>query len=379
MSADHSNLTKTVVVLGATGHFGKRICRRLLGESGLRLVVTSRTLGPAEALAAQLQSLGTDQDIVAAALNHQSKHFQTELKRLAPFLVIHTAGPFQGQDYGVARACIACGSHYVDLADGRSFVDGFGELNKQAERAGLLLVTGASTLPGLSSAVVGALNSEFQGIRGIEISIAPAHQTPRGRGTIAAVLSYCGKPFQVLTNGRWTTCYGWQDLRMQNYPALGRRLSAACDVPDLTLFPAQISGLETATFHAALEAWWEQLSLWLMAGLTRLKIVREWSRFVPAFDRVSQKLLKLGSSAGGMLITIRGIDHSETASQKTWLLTAHDNHGPEIPCSPALVLARNLLHDRIQKRGAMPCFGLVTLDEFDHEVRNLKISWQVVS
>jgi short subunit dehydrogenase-like uncharacterized protein len=41
-------------------------------------------------------------------------------------LVIHTAGPFQGQDYGVVAAAVAAaGAHYIDLADGRRFVCDF--------------------------------------------------------------------------------------------------------------------------------------------------------------------------------------------------------------------------------------------------------------
>jgi saccharopine dehydrogenase-like NADP-dependent oxidoreductase len=36
--------------------------------------------------------------------------------------VIHTAGPFQGQDYAVARSAIAAGANYIDLADGRDLL-----------------------------------------------------------------------------------------------------------------------------------------------------------------------------------------------------------------------------------------------------------------
>ena len=123
--------------------------------------------------------------------------------------------------------CIHCGAHYIDLADGREFVAGFHRLNDEAQNRGVLLVSGASTLPGLSSAVIDSMSGDFDVISGIEISIAPAHQTPRGVGTVAAVMSYCGKPFKVLEQGRWMTRYGWQDLRIQHYPALGKRLSAA--------------------------------------------------------------------------------------------------------------------------------------------------------
>ena len=368
---------KTVVVIGATGHFGARICCRFVGEPNSRLVVASRSLDSAKSLIAELQPVDPNYEIDAVSLDQDSADFAAQLASLHPFLVIHTAGPYQGQDYRVARACIRCGSHYIDLADGRAFVEGFSELDAEARIADLLLVAGASTLPGLSSAVLDFMGLEFRTIKHVEISIAPAHQTPRGRGTIAAVLSYCGKPFQVLENGRWVTRFGWQNLRLQYYPALGKRLSGACDVPDLSLFPAKIDGLEGATFHAALEAWWEQLSLWLMAGASRIGVIRDWARFARSFERLSRKMQNLGSSTGAMHIKIKGENREGECSEKDWYLTARDNHGPEIPCSPALVLARKLVRGKLQVRGAMPCMGLMSLADFEDEVRNLNIDWQV--
>lgn len=365
-------------MIGATGHFGGRICRRLVGEKGARLVVAGRRFEAAERLATELRALDADYEITAASLDQSSNEFEADLAKLSPFLVIHTAGPYQGQDYRVARACIRSGAHYIDLADGRAFVDGFSELDAAARQADLLLVTGASTLPGLSSAVLASMETEFTAVRAIEISIAPAHQTPRGRGTIAAVLSYCGKPFRVLENGRWVTRYGWQNLRLQSYPAIGRRLSGACDVPDLSLFPAQAPGLETVTFHAALEAWWEQLGLWVMAWITRGGLVRDWTRFVPRFEQLSRKLQNLGSDMGGMHVRLKGSDHGGNPAERVWQLTAGDNHGPEIPCSPALVLARKLIQEKLTLRGARPCFGLMTLSDFAREVSGFNISWEVV-
>ena len=167
---------------------------------------------------------------------------------------------------------------------------------RAARKKDLLLVSGASTLPGLSAAVVDELAPKFSRIESVQMSIAPAHKTPRGRGTVAAVLSYCGSPFKTLRDGQWTTVYGWQDLRLQNYPELGKRLSAACDVPDLALLPDHLPGVKTVSFHAALEATWEQLSLWLMAWFTRLRIVRSWQRFIPFFTAMSERLIFLGSA-----------------------------------------------------------------------------------
>lgn len=337
--------------------------------------MTSRNQKKAQRLVSELRCAGKMYDINASALDQSSPNFEADLRALRPDVVIHTVGPYQGQAYRVARACIDCGAHYIDLADGREFVDGFNQLNDEAERRGVLLVSGASTLPGLSSAVINSMSSGFESISDIEISIAPAHQTPRGPATIAAVMSYCGKPFKVLEQGRWMTRYGWQDLRVQSYPSLGKRLSAACDVPDLSLLPNFVKGCETVTFHAALEAWWEQLALWVMGGFTRVGIVSNWSKFTPFFHRISERMKNLGSVNGAMQIRLCGLDLSNNPKESVWYLTAKSNHGPEIPCTPALVLARKLIRGHISIRGAVPCLALMTMAEFADEISDFDVTW----
>lgn len=368
---------KTIVVIGATGHFGGRICRRIVGEKNTELVVTSRSIARARTFADELRKLDPDATIYAASLDQSSPNFESALKSLRPDIVVHTAGPYQGQDYRVARACIDCGSHYVDLADGREFVQEFESLHAEARDRDVLLVSGASTLPGLSSAVIDLLKDRFDSIRDITISIAPAHQTPRGTGTIAAVLSYCGKPFKVLSDGDWVTMHGWQNMKTQRYPNLGLRLSGACDVPDLALLPNYVDGSRTVTFHAALEAKWEQVALWLMGWVTRLRVVDDWNRFVPSFRWMSDQLIGLGSDTGGMHVKLSGLGKDQNIKSVTWFLTARQNHGPEIPCCPALILTRKLASDQITARGAFPCLGMITIAEFDNEVSDLDIDWKV--
>src|SRR5262245_64580121 len=120
------------------------------------------------------------------------------LRALGVQLVVHTAGPFQQQDYGVALAAAHAGAHYIDLADGRRFVCDFAAaLDAEFQAAGRCAISGASTVPALSSAVVDALTRGWSRIDRIETCIAPAQTAPRGTATMAAVLGYCGEPIAV--------------------------------------------------------------------------------------------------------------------------------------------------------------------------------------
>ena len=370
---------RTVLVIGATGHFGARICKRLAGISGVHLVVSSRDAKRAEKFATQLQAGNAAAQISAIACDQSSPALEDDIRGVDPLVVVHTAGPYQGQDYGVANACLNCRCHYVDLADGRDFVMNFSSLNDSALQQDVLLVTGASTLPALSGAVIDKLRPDFARLESIDISIAPGHQTPRGGGTVAAVLSYCGRPIKTLRDGQSRTVYGWQDWRLCKYPHMRRRIGGACDVPDLRLIPALIPELQSMSFHAALEAPWEQAALWLMAGLTRLGIVDDWQFLAASFRRLGERLIRLGSDTGAMHVRLRGSGLDGQRLTRTWYVTAPHNHGPEIPCVPAIIIVKKLLSQQMKERGAMHSYGLISLDEFERETSEFGFEYDIVN
>src|SRR5690606_16138055 len=124
------------------------------------------------------------------------------LARANTTLVIHTAGPFQTQHYAVPRACIEARTHYLDLADARAFVCGIRELDEAAKQSDTLIVSGASSLPALSSAVVDRLAQDFSAIDSIEHLITSG-AIPPGLATMNGVLAYAGKPFERWQDGRW--------------------------------------------------------------------------------------------------------------------------------------------------------------------------------
>lgn len=149
--------TLRVLLIGASGVFGSRIARELANDSRFGLILAGRQQ---LSLTALRESLG-DPSVTLAPLDVGASDLAALIASWAPQLVIHAAGPFQSQDYRVAEACLACGSDYVDLADGRDFVCGIDALHERACAAGRLLVSGASTVPALSSAVVDALLPRF--------------------------------------------------------------------------------------------------------------------------------------------------------------------------------------------------------------------------
>lgn len=364
-----------VIVIGGLGNFGARICRRLSEEPGFTVIATSRhrANGPG---AASDRAAGPSGACGPAVLDLNSPHFFAELQALAPDLVIHCAGPFQGQDYRVALAALACGADYIDIADGREFVMGFADaVGPAARAAGRVAVTGASTLPALSSAVVEHLHQRVVRMEEIDIVIAPGQRAPRGVATMAAVLGYAGRPFHWWQRGAWRTVHGWQELERVHF-SFGSRHAAACDVPDLAVLPARYPGLQTVTFRAALEISLQHHALWFIAACRRLGLPFPVGRWAAPLNRLSALFDRFGSDTGGMTVRVTGADARDQPICMTWELVAESNHGPEIPCMAACLLAVRLARGDRPPGGAQTCVGMLGLSDFEREFARWSISTQ---
>ncbi len=354
------------LVIGGTGNFGGTILRALAGDTALQLLIGSRDAARAQALAATLPGAeGHAIDI--------TQDLQAAFARIRPDLVIHTSGPFQDQGYSVAEACIAAGAHYLDLADARAFVAGIGALDAAARKAGVLVVAGASSVPCLTAAVIDHYRPGFARLTGIDYGISAAQQTNRGLATTSAILSYMGRPFTTLRDGRERTVHGWHGLHARRYPELGLRLFGHCDVPDLALFPPRYPELRDIRFGAGHEIKLLHMGGWAMSWLVRVGLLRSlqpWSRLILG---VARGFDWMGSNRSGFHMILRGEGADGAPRERLFQLIARQGHGPAIPCMPAILLARRLARG-LATRGAMPCLDLIDLPDYLAGLEGLDIT-----
>ncbi|MBL4796818.1 MAG: saccharopine dehydrogenase NADP-binding domain-containing protein [Oleispira sp.] len=366
-------MSQSVIVLGGYGNFGKRIVENLSSISGLTIYIAGRSALKAQACIDELSSEAKAQ-LSSFIIDIYADDFEEKLIQLSPGIVIHTSGPFQGQDYHVPRACIQAGAHYIDLADDRRFVCDITELDALAKQQGILVVSGASSVPGLSSAVVSHYKKAYSQLECIDIAIAPGNKAERGEATLRGILSYTGHPLKVYRNGSWNKVYGWMSPRVMDFgDKVGKRCLANVDVPDLELFPSDFSVKNRVSFQAGLELSWLHYLMVMMAFMSKIKIVKDWSIFTKLIFRVSEKLKVFGSDSGAMRVILTGNDHESKSRITTWSLYAHEGIGPYIPTLSSIILARKLLNNNEDKRGAMPCSELFTLDEFMAQAAELGI------
>ena len=184
-----------VLIIGGSGVFGSRLARLAAGEAGVELTLAGRTHSKLEAVASSISP---------APATLQLDRDRIEPKDLEGFdLVIDAAGPFQASHAQVIVAALASKTPYVDLADGRQFVADFPSFDDAAKRCGVPLVTGASSIPALSHAVLDRMTSGWSGIDDIRIGIYPGNRAPRGLSVVEAILSYVGRPVRVFREGAW--------------------------------------------------------------------------------------------------------------------------------------------------------------------------------
>jgi hypothetical protein len=85
----------------------------------------------------------------------------------------------------------------------------------------------------------------------------------------------------------------------------------------------------------------------------------------------------IGSADGGMHVLLTGVDSSGRPATKRWFIIARDGYGPYIPTVPAVILAAKFISGTFARTGAMPCVGMITLQEYLDELSHLKIKTYV--
>lgn len=365
-----------VVVVGGYGFFGARVVERLARGGTADIVIAGRSDSKAALAAETLRRAGAK--AVSHCLLDATAPDGSVLTRLQASVLINASGPFQGQDYALARACIGAGVHYVDLADARGFVTGIAALDAEARRANVLVVSGASSVPSLAAAVVDKHLPMFAKLESIEHGISPANSYDPGAATIASIVGGLGKPFVVTVRGERGVAYGWQGLTLRRLPGLGTRFFSVCDVPDHDVLVQRYPSVRTVQFRAGLEVAAFHLGLWLLSWPSRMGVMVKPERIAGPLLWAKRRLSIRGSDRGGMYMILRGQDASGHELVRTWTLVAGRGHGPYVPATPSVIMARKLAGGRIAQRGAMACAGFFTLDEVLVEMADLDIATTLV-
>lgn len=362
-------MTTRVLIIGGYGNFGRFIARRLAQEADITVIIAGRSEEKAKALAKNLKTEWAVLDI--------EKNLDQSLKNIKPDIVIHTSGPFQERGYDVAQSCIRNKCHYIDLADSREFVADITKLDNAAKEAGVLVVSGASSVPCLTAAIIDKYKSEFWVLESVDYAITTAQRTNAGLATTAAILGYAGKPFTTKIDGKIQTIYGWQSLTARKYPELGWRLLGNCDIPDLGLFASRYPDLKTIRFRAGLEVPLLHMGLWSLSWLVRIGLVKNLRPLASALYKIAPLFDIFGSDRSAFHMEMKGQDADGRQKILTFYILTGSGHGPNIPCIPSILLAQRLARGELVKAGAIPSMDIIDLESYLDALKDLDIKWQL--
>ncbi len=346
----------------------------LLQQSEAQVFVAGRSLEKAEEYCRKHG--GTPVSIDRTSLNLTDR-----IRDIAPDIVIDAAGPFQSPDsspeYSVVHAALECGAHYVDLSDDAEFTAGIAQFDTVAKEKGLIIVSGASSVPGMSSAAVNDLSQGLERIIRIESTILPGNRAPRGRSVMQAILSQVGKPIEIQEAGQKAVVFGWSAPRLERLAlpdgrSLNARWSTFIGAPDLRLFPDHF-GAETVHFRAGLELKTLQFGLWMLSFLTRWKLVRSLRSLAAPLLWIAKRFEPFGSDQGGMIVRVLGETPSGQAEIRKWTLLAEAGDGPHIPTLPARILCDKILSGMLSA-GARPCLSLFSTQEVMDSGKHLNLA-----
>ena len=152
---------------------------------------------------------------------------------------------------------------------------------------------------------------------------------------------------------------GWDVGEFIDFPKpVGRRRVQLCDVPDLELFP-QLFGADSVVFKAGVELTFLNYAIAALGQLRKLRPSLDLPALAAPLVSLSKLFKWFGTFHGSCAVWVTG----DTGEEKSLAFVA-PRHGPRVPAAPAVLLARKLLAEAIPARGAFPCVGLISLEEF---------------
>jgi len=363
-----------VLIVGASGTFGSRLARLLARRQMFRLSLGGRDEAKVAKLQAELREIDPQGEFGFVRIDRNNVSAE-HLREVGCWLVVDCAGPFQGSGTALIEAAIAARCNYVDLADSRAFVADIKRFDGPARAANVAVLTGASSTPALTHAVLDTITAGWRQIDSIDVAIVPGNRTPKGPSVIEGILSWVGQTVRVFREGQWQQARGWSGTRLARVEGLKPRRASLADVPDLDLLVTRYRPRIRARFDAGMELW---LLHWLiaMAGLcVKLRIIKSAKVFTRIGTWIAMRLDRFGTADGGMVIEVAGLDQRLDVKMVRWSLKAERGDGPYVPVIPAAATIWALARGQTVT-GARPATGTLHVDDLKPWLEGLAITFK---
>jgi len=346
------------MVLGGYGRYGRHIVEQLAQTPGVECIAAGRRPPkPRANTSAAIRFLKVDANdagSLSAALQG------------IDFLINATGLFSSSSQYHVAKACVAAGVHYIDLADNRDYVRGFTELDDLARRNNVLLVTAAGASPVLPVLLTDVIRHEFDSISDIRVYRSAGNRNPGGPASLSGLLEQVGEQFEVLQSGKWRVLEAWSNPQRINFPRpVGRRRCYCINSPELDVLARRYQA-DSVVYRMGFELGLFNIGLSLLARARKHKGITSPQRLARWLLMLSRIVRNRGSDNDALGVIVRGEKSGKQIEHGIYLV-AREGAGMSIPCAPAVALIQKLLDSEasgeIKLSGASQACDLIGFEE----------------
>ncbi len=359
-------MKQRIVILGSYGEFTRRVAAGLVAMPAVDVVLG---LPPAAQATSFAGRIGVPFMVI-------DPNDPSALQRLlqGAFAVVNLRGPFATRDHlATATRCAALGVHYVDPSDSREYLGEFTKLARDAREHEALLVTGAGAAPAVTAVLAGLLIGEFERASEIHVFVTPGLDDQRELAIARSILDRTEDPLRIKKRGRWQEEHWWTRPEMVRFPPpVGRRRGWLCDLPDLELMVRQFD-VGTVTARAGFAPGLLSFVIALLAAQRRAGSVRHLSPMTARLVRLAARLSRAHGEAGAIRVAVRGLSRRHIEEEHVVYLVARAGTGPAIAAAPILALVRKWVEHGVPETGALPCVGMLSLDDIRPELADHNI------
>jgi hypothetical protein len=127
------------------------------------------------------------------------------------------------------------------------------------------------------------------------------------------------------------------------------------------------------SFHAGFASNTAHQAVELLAMQVKARRLKSALPFASTLSTLGRWMQPVFSDRGAMFVKLEGLHDNGARYAHTWNIVARENHGPHIPCAASIALANKIAAGGKLPTGAMPCMGLLTVDELMEPLKGLSI------
>jgi len=236
-----------VIVLGGAGDMAGRAVEDLAFTEGIeRVTIADRNVAAAETLARKLSGAMAKVDVKRIDADHHAglveamKGYEAAASGLGPFFIYEPK---------LVKAAIEAGVNYASLCDewesARFVIENF---DGPAREAGVTVITGLGTSPGITNVACRYLAGMFDRVREIHVSVYQPLQAGGGPAVIPHMLHIMSGEISIWRGGRREVVRALSESKEVEFPRYGGIKVWNMGHAEPETVPRFIPGLEEVTF-----------------------------------------------------------------------------------------------------------------------------------